>query len=343
MKSGILSYRGIVFFGLLFLCFFFCLCIGTCRIPVSVVVRILGTGLFELLFGKTPEWGSGIPAGYESILMLIRLPRVVTAMLVGGALAVSGTVLQSTLKNALVDSYIVGISAGAAFGATLAFAFWPGGVETLAFGFAMAAMGLTYAFAKIKNTVSVISLILAGIVINAFFLALASMVKLLMERERVASVVYWLMGSFSGADWPVVSRIAIPLLGGFILLFFLRWRLNVISMGEDAATLGIHVGRMRLVYILVVSAMTAIAVAYCGIIGWVGLIIPHIARMATGPDHRTLVPFTIIIGACFMGIADVLSRTVAAVEIPIGIVTTLLGIPFFLYLLRKTGGGAWHE
>lgn len=322
--------------------FFFSLCVGVYHIPPPAIVKMIVAKVLEVVtFGRV-NLELRYPSAYETILFQIRLPRVITAMLVGSALAVSGAVLQATFRNPLVDAYIVGISAGAAFGAALAFGFFPASIEVMAFAFSMVAMFLTYSLAKIGGRVTTISLILAGIIVNAFFSALTSMLKFLMEHERLAGVVYWLMGSFANADWNVVSRITIPIALGCFAIYLMRWHLNVLSMGEEAQILGIDVGKMRFVYISLVSFMTAVAVAHCGVIGWVGLIMPHIVRMAFGPDHRMLIPLSIAIGAGFMVIADDIARGVTTFEIPIGIVTTILGIPFFVYLLRKTGGGEWN-
>jgi len=336
--------RVILIFFLIFpvFSFFLSLCIGAYHIPLSAIVKMITAKTLEAVtFGR---FGLELnyPSTYETILFQIRLPRVITAMLVGSALTVSGAVLQATFRNPLVDSYIIGISAGAAFGAALAFGFSAGSIEVSAFVFSMVAMFLTYTLAKIRGRVTVISLILAGIIMNAFFSALTSMLKFLMEHEKLAGVVYWLMGSFANADWNIVSRIAIPIIAGCTAICLMRWHLNVLSMGEEAQILGIDVGRMRFIYVSIVSFMTAIAVAHCGIIGWVGLIMPHIVRMAFGPDHKTLIPPSIAIGAGFMVLADDVARALTTFEIPIGIVTTVLGIPFFIYLLRKTGGGEWH-
>lgn len=320
--------------------FFFSLCIGVYPIPPHVIVKIIFEKLLEMVtLGKFNSSSSSL---YETIILQIRLPRIITAMIVGSALSVSGAVLQATFRNPLVDSYIVGISAGAAFGAALAFGFLPMSVEIVAFTFSLFAMFLTYSLAKIRGRVTVISLILAGIIINAFFSALTSLLKFLMEHEKLAGVVYWLMGSFANADWNIVLRIIIPISIGCGAIYFMRWHLNVLSMGEEAQVLGIDVGKMRFIYISLVSFVTAIAVAHCGIIGWVGLIMPHIVRMAFGPDHKTLIPLSIVVGAGFMVLADDVARAATTFEIPIGIVTTLLGIPFFVYLLRKTGGGGWQ-
>lgn len=321
--------------------FFLSVCIGSYPIPLPVIVEITTAKAIKLVtFGKL-SMELNYPQAYETILFQIRLPRIITAMLVGSALAVSGAVLQAVFRNPLVDSYILGISAGAAFGAALAFGFLAGSVEICAFAFAMVAVLLTYSLAKIRGRVTTISLILAGIIVNAFFSALTSMLKFLMEHEKLAGVVYWLMGSFSNADWNVVLKVSIPIIAGCAAIHFMRWHLNVLSLGEEAQILGIDVGKMRFIYVMIVSFVTAVSVAHCGIIGWVGLMMPHIVRMAFGSDHKTLIPQSIIIGAGFMVLADDVARALTTFEIPIGIVTTLLGVPFFVYLLRRTGGGEW--
>jgi iron complex transport system permease protein len=316
--------------------------LGTYHIPPLDVFKVVVSKLLELLtFGRV-HLDHDCPSAYEIVVLHIRLPRIITAMTVGLALAVSGAVLQAIFRNPLVDSYIVGISAGAAFGAALAFGFMPISVEMSAFAFSMLAMYLTYSLAKIRGSVTTISLILAGIIMNAFFSAMTSLLKFLMEHEKLAGVVYWLMGSFSNSDWNTVIHVVPPVVAGSVVLYLMRWHLNALSIGDEARILGIDVEKMRFVYISLVSFITAVSVAYCGIIGWVGLIMPHIVRMAFGPDHKTLIPLTMAIGSGFMVFADDIARTATTFEIPIGIVTTILGIPFFVYLLRKTGGGEWH-
>jgi len=322
--------------------FLLSLCLGTYHIPPLDVFKVVVSKLLELLtFGRV-HLDHDCPSAYEIVVLHIRLPRIITAMTVGLALAVSGAVLQAIFRNPLVDSYIVGISAGAAFGAALAFGFMPISVEMSAFAFSMLAMYLTYSLAKIRGSVTTISLILAGIIMNAFFSAMTSLLKFLMEHEKLAGVVYWLMGSFSNSDWNTVIHVVPPVVAGSVVLYLMRWHLNALSIGDEARILGIDVEKMRFVYISLVSFITAVSVAYCGIIGWVGLIMPHIVRMAFGPDHKTLIPLTMAIGSGFMVFADDIARTATTFEIPIGIVTTILGIPFFVYLLRKTGGGEWH-
>ncbi|ALM76518.1 FecCD family ABC transporter permease [Thermococcus barophilus] len=331
--------------------FFISLCIGAYHIPLSAIVDMVVLKTLQLISGILAKISSGridftiqifYPSVYQVILFKIRLPRVILAMIVGSALALSGAVLQAIFRNPLVNSYILGISAGAAFGAALAIGLSLSlGVTPLAFAFAILAVFLTTSLAKIGGRITPVSLVLAGVIVNAFFSALTSLLKFLMEHEKLASVVYWLMGSFADADWHSV-KIAFPVIFlGCLLVYLMRWQLNVMSFGEEAKIVGVETEKLKFAFIIIISLITAVSVAFCGIIGWVGLMIPHIVRMAFGPDHKTLIPLTITVGASFMVLADTLARSIATYEIPIGILTTILGIPFFAYLLRKTGGG-WN-
>ncbi|MBO8174708.1 MAG: iron ABC transporter permease [Thermococcus sp.] len=331
--------------------FFISLCIGAYHMPLSAIVdmvilktlQIISGILAKITFGRI-DFAIQIPypSVYQTIIFKIRLPRVILAMIVGSALALSGAVLQAIFRNPLVNSYILGISAGAAFGAALAIGLSLSlGITPLAFAFAILAVFLTTSLAKIGGRITPVSLVLAGVIVNAFFSALTSLLKFLMEHEKLASVVYWLMGSFADADWHSV-KVAFPVIFlGCVLVYLMRWQLNVLSFGEEAKIVGVETEKLKFVFIIITSLITAASVAFCGIIGWVGLMIPHIVRMAFGPDHKTLIPLTITVGASFMVLADTLARSIATYEIPIGILTTILGIPFFAYLLRKTGGG-WN-
>ena len=331
--------------------FFISLFIGAYHMPFFAIVNMVILKTLQIISGILAKITFGTlyfdvqipyPSVYQTILFKIRLPRVLLAMIVGSALAVSGVVLQAIFRNPLVNSYILGISAGAAFGAALAIGLSLSlGITPLAFAFAILAVFLTTSLAKIGGRITPVSLVLAGVIVNAFFSALTSLLKFLMEHEKLASVVYWLMGSFADADWHSV-KVAFPVIFlGCVLVYLMRWQLNVLSFGEEAKIVGVETEKLKFAFIIIISLITAVSVAFCGIIGWVGLMIPHIIRMAFGPDHKTLIPLTITVGASFMVLADTLARSIATYEIPIGILTTILGIPFFAYLLRKTGGG-WH-
>ncbi|ABL87412.1 transport system permease protein [Pyrobaculum islandicum DSM 4184] len=338
-------------YGLPLAVFLVSISVGAYPIPIYDVVMVVSAKLASLLstavsvvtFGVvSPAVNLHYPTTYEVVIVGIRMPRVVFSMAVGAALALSGLILQAMFKNPLVDSYILGISSGAAFGATLAIGFLAvASVTPIAFVFALLAVFMTYSLARIGGSVTPVSLVLAGIIVNALFTALTSLLKFLMEHNRLAAAVYWLMGSFSGVGWDAVV-VAVPVISVLgALAYLLRWRLDVLSFGEEAKTLGVDVEKLKALFVFVATLLTAVSVAYSGIIGWVGLMVPHIMRMAFGPSHRGLVPLTIAGGAAFMGAADTLARTIATFEIPVGILTTVLGVPFFIYLLRKTGG-RWH-
>ena len=331
--------------------FFISLFIGAYHMPFFAIVNMVILKTLQIISGILAKITLGTlyfdvqipyPSVYQTIIFKIRLPRVILAMIVGSALALSGAVLQAIFRNPLVNSYILGISAGAAFGAALAIGLSLSlGITPLAFAFAILAVFLTTSLAKIGGRITPVSLVLAGVIVNAFFSALTSLLKFLMEHEKLASVVYWLMGSFADADWHSL-KVAFPVIFlGCVLVYLMRWQLNVLSFGEEAKIVGVETEKLKFAFIIIISLITAVSVAFCGIIGWVGLMIPHIVRMAFGPDHKTLIPLTITVGASFMVLADTLARSIATYEIPIGILTTILGIPFFAYLLRKTGGG-WN-
>lgn len=310
--------------------------IGAYDVSPLMVVRILADWLspFVAAMPDTPE---------RSIVLDIRLPRVILAGLVGVALSVSGVTLQGIFRNPLVDPFILGISAGAALGCSLSIGFLPDlPIQIMAFVFGAAAVFLTYAMAKTQGEISRLPLILSGVIISAFFTALVSIVKFLVDPHKLQNIVYWLMGSFSLADWDVVRIAAAGIGVGLLPLCLMRWRLNVMSMGEDEArTLGVNVGKERIIFIAASTLIVSIAVSVSGIIGWVGLMVPHLIRMIAGPDHRSLVPLSMAGGAAFMIFADTVARNITGFDIPVGIITAITGAPFFFYLMKRGGSESW--
>lgn len=279
----------------------------------------------------------------DFVLWELRLPRVILALLIGMALAASGTALQAVFRNPLVDPFILGISSGAALGAALALAFvqWLP-VAGAAFLGGLGAVALALYLARGRQESSIITLVLAGVVVSAFCSAGLSIIQFLVEPDRLGSIVFWLMGSLALADWQSLRVLGPLLLLGLIGLILFGWRLNLLSLGEEEATsLGMPVRRYKAAVIVVSSLLTALAVSVCGIIGWVGLIVPHIARLLVGPEHRRLLPTAIFLGGIFMLWADNLARGMAGFEIPVGILTTLLGAPVFMLLLKRAGR-AWN-
>lgn len=286
---------------------------------------------------------SGIDTPEAMIILEIRLPRIILAGLVGMALATSGATLQAVLRNPLVDPFILGISAGAAFGCALAisFAAWIS-LQPIAFIFGGLAVMMACGMARIGGEMSRLSLVLSGIIISALFTALLSMIKFLADPMKLQSIVYWLMGSFALADWPQIKSSGIGILLGCLPIFLLRWRLNIMSMGdEEARSLGVNVSRKRIIFIVCATLAVTSAVSVSGLIGWVALMVPHLVRMLIGPDHRRLIPLTMAGGAAFMICADTIARNLSSADIPVGVITALAGAPFFIYLLKRGGKENW--
>lgn len=279
----------------------------------------------------------------RSIILDIRLPRVVLAGLVGVALSGSGVTLQGVFRNPLVDPFILGLSAGAAFGCAISIGFLPQlPIQVSAFAFSIGAVLLAYNIAKCQGEVSRLPLILSGVIISAFFSALTSIVKFLVDPHKLQNIVFWLMGSFSLADWRTISLSGVGILIALCPVYLMRWRLNVISMGEDEAKLlGVNVRRDRLIFVISSTLAVSLAVSVSGIIGWVGLMVPHLVRMMTGPDHKSLAPLSMAAGATFMIFADTVARSLTTYDIPVGIITAVSGAPFFIYLMKKGGKESW--
>ncbi len=321
---------------------------GLALAPLPAFFLALQTGAFPVSLGSLAQvlFGTGNPAMGEqlqAIIWQVRLPRVILAMLIGLALSLSGATLQAVFRNPLVDAYILGISSGAAFGCALSVAFFPElPIQVGAFVFSLAAAFLTFTLARTRGEVPTLSLILAGVVVSAFFSALVSLIKFLVDPHKLASIVFWLMGSLSLADWRAVGKAFPWILLGAVPLWLGRWRLNAMSLGEaEALALGMEVGRERALFIMAAALAVAGAVSVSGIIGWVGLMVPHLVRMLVGPDHRRVIPLSMTLGGSFLMISDTLARSSAAGEIPVGIITTLCGAPFFIYLLKTSGKESW--
>lgn len=279
--------------------------------------------------------------GGAQVVMELRLPRIVGAVLVGAALSVSGAAYQVMFRNPMVSPTILGVSAGAAFGAAIAILLsLPVLVVHLTtFGGGLLAVAITYVvgvkFCRGGNTT--LAIILSGIIVSTLFTSLLSMIKYVADPyDKLPVIVYWLMGSLASITR---DNLILPLLlmaAAFLLLYFLRWKINLLSFGdEEAKSLGIPVERLRLTVIICATLMTAAAVSISGIIGLVGLVVPHLVRFIVGPDFRFLLPGSALMGGLFLLASDNLARTLWTMEIPLGILTSLFGVPFFLYLLIK--------
>jgi len=304
--------------------------VGSVHLPAGAILSVLGAG-------------PGADDVARTILLQVRLPRIVLAAVVGVALAASGTVLQGVFRNPMADPYIIGVSAGAALGATAAIVFGftvfvlgVSGVSLAAFAGALLVTLLVYRLAWFRGEVVVEYLLLAGVAVGAFLAAIISAMQLL-GGESLQQVIFWLMGGFAGRSWQHVLWTVPYVAAGYLIAWAQARNLNLLVLGDETAqSLGARPGQVRGALIAAASLMAAAAVAASGLIGFVGLVVPHLMRLVVGPDHRRLLPAAALAGGCTMLIADTVARWAAAPgEIPVGIVTAFLGAPFFLYLLRR--------
>ena len=315
------------------------LAIGRFPVPIGHIIGILAANLIP----TEPYWTST----EARVVELIRMPRILLAALAGAGLAVTGAALQGIFRNPLVGPQIIGVSSGAAFGGAFAILVSESRILLIgsAFAFGMAAMVIVYLISRQQGRASILMLVLSGIVTSAFFSALVSLTKFVADPDdKLPAIVFWLMGSFASASYDKVWLIALPVMVGSMLVYLLRFQINVLSLGdEEAGTLMPHVERIRWIVLAAVALISAAVVAAAGIIGWVGLVIPHFARMLTGPDHRVLIPAAAVIGAIYLIHVDNLARTAIAAEFPVGIITALIGAPVFAYLLRRAANKGWSS
>jgi iron complex transport system permease protein len=281
----------------------------------------------------------------DTVLFEVRLPRVLAAVLGGAALAGAGAAYQTLFRNPLVSPDILGVSTGAGLGAVLGiFLSLPVlGIQLTAFAMGLATVALVYAVASVVHGRDpILVLVLAGVVVGSLAGAAVSLLKIMADPyDQLPAIVFWLLGSFSAIRRAEVWATLPMVLVGLVPLLLLRWRINVLSLGdEEARALGVEAGRLRLAVIGAATLMTASVVAISGVIGWVGLVIPHIARMAVGPSFDRLLPTAMLLGGSYLLLVDTLARTVARIEVPIGILTAILGAPFFLWLLMR-GREGW--
>ena len=279
----------------------------------------------------------------SNLLFDIRLPRILAAALIGASLSVAGASFQAMFVNPLVSPSLLGVLAGASFGAALGMVFsgsWFA-VQCLTFFFGFLAVGIAVGIAKMHKGNTILLLILGGIISGAMFTSLLSVIKYIADpANQLPAIVQWLMGGLSLVDYKTLLAAGIPQLVSIALVIIFSGYLNALSMGdEEARALGVAVERIRLFLIFLATLMSALTVVIAGMIGWVGLIIPHITRMLVGPDNKILIPASALIGAIYLIAVDNLSRMLFVVEIPMGIVTSLVGIPFFVIILRKAQKG----
>lgn len=290
---------------------------------------------------------SHVPPVVATLIREVRLPRALAACLVGTDLALAGAAFQGMLRNPLVDSRILGVSAGAAFGAALALALgmpWYT-VDGISFLFGLVAVAGVIALAK-RFGRGILILVISGVLVGSLFNALLGLIKYTADPLGVLpAITYWLLGSLSGAGWETVAKLAPATLVGGGALYLLRWRLNILSLDEmEATSLGVDTGKLRLLTVLAGTLLVASAVSQAGMIGWIGLITPHAARALVGPDHSRALPAAALLGAASLLVLDLVSRTAARSEIPLGVLTGLVGVPGFLAIFMrrlKRGGGGW--
>ena len=332
--------RRLLLTGLLVLVVVLCLLslsVGRYPLPISDIIGFI-------FMQKTVDEHTAL------LLTEVRLPRILAALLVGGALSVSGVAYQGMFKNPLISPDILGVSSGAGFGAALAILFsWSMlGIQLSAFAFGLAAVLIALALSKRISGVhsQALVLLLSGIITGAMFGAFISLTKYIADAEyKLPDITFWLMGSLTNVTATQVLTIAPIVLLAVLPLYFSSWRLNVLSFGEDEAhTMGVQVQRLRLVVILSATLLTATVVSITGLIGWIGLVVPHIARFIIGSDNRYLLPAAFMLGSSFLIVIDLLSRTLSALEIPLGIIASIIGAPIFFFVLKsvKSKQSVWE-
>jgi iron complex transport system permease protein len=318
---------------------------GCCLLLLVLSLIALCLGAYDItpynVFLTISGYLSGGSVGnsyYDVVILDIRIPRIILAIAVGAGLAVAGCVYQGVFRNPLVEPFLLGVSSGAAFGAAIAIVLgvYLFSLQITALLFSLIAVVLAYTLATKNGKTSLLNLILMGIVINALFTAGISFLKTIAPAEQLRDLTFWLMGGLYVADWKDVMTIVplIIVLSGII--WALSWKLNILAMGDDEAqNLGLNVQTTRALLVFISTMIASLTVATVGIIAWVGLIIPHIARMTVGPDHRILIPVAALFGGMFLLICDTLARTITSGEVPVSILTSVLAAPYIIFLIRK--------
>lgn len=314
---------------------FFTLFVGRYSISLSDMLKVL------------IPWSTGresLPSELWTIVYQLRLPRALAGAMIGATLSVSGAAYQGVFRNPLVNSGILGVASGASFGASLAIVLFGGGIliYPFSFFFGVLAVVLAYFSGRIYGTTPTITLVLGGVVVSSFFGAFTSLLKYLADPyAELPALTFWAMGSLASIGYQHFVAF-IPMVLGIVLIYLSRWKINVLSMGDkEATTLGLDPVFYKVLIVGGATLATSSAVSISGTIGWIGLIIPHVCRMIFGNDNSKLIPWSMSFGAVFLVLMDTFSRTISTSEIPIGILTAVVGTPFFVYLLKKTKGGGW--
>lgn len=320
--------------------------IGRYGVGFSSVIRILTNRIVEILsFGKlslAQSW-TDIEA---SVVVNIRLPRIASAAIIGAALSVAGAAYQGMFRNPMVSPDLLGASAGSGFGAALAIllGFSYTGITISSFAFGLAAVMLAYMVSRASRIQTTLALVLAGVMISSLFSSGTSFVKLVADTEsQLPAITYWLMGGLSSIKLKDLHFAMIPIAAGLVPVLLLRWRINLLTVSEsEARSMGVETGKLRFAVILCATLMTAGSISISGMIGWVGLAIPHFTRLIFGQDYRRVLPASALMGAVFLMIVDNIARTITVAEIPLGILTAFIGAPVFMYLII-TGGGKHND
>ena len=305
------------------------------RYPVSPpeLMKIILSGIIDI----PQSW----PDAAENVIFQIRLPRVLAAAIIGAALSIAGVSYQGMFQNPMVSPDILGASSGAGFGAALAILLGAGymGISVAAFLLGLAAVMLAYGISRVSRINATLAMILAGMMIGSLFTSCTSFVKLVADTEQtLPAITYWLMGSLVSIKPQDVAFAIVPIIAGSVPLFLLKWRMNLLTVGEEEAqAMGINTRALRLVVIVCATLLTASSVAISGMIGWVGLVIPHFCRMIFGYDYRKIIPASALFGATFLMVVDNIARLATTAEIPLGILTSFVGAPIFVYLILKGG------
>lgn len=317
--------------ALIVVAFFTSICVGRYHVSVSDVLRIIGARLG--IAGNA----AAADKKAEGVVMTLRLPRTIGALLVGGALSLSGAAYQGVFKNPLVAPDLLGVSSGACVGAAAGILFNMNafGIQALAFVMGIATVALTTLIPRLLKNTSMTMLVLSGVIVKGIMDSVMGIIKYLADPEtQLASITYWLMGSLTKVLSSDLWAIGPIILAGAVIIILLRWRINILSLGDnEAKALGINIKLVRGIIILCATLMTACAVCLCGTIGWVGLVIPHLSRIVAGQDNVRSIPVSFLMGAVFMVLIDTLARVLTATEIPLSILTGIIGAPFYIMVL----------
>ncbi|MCR4675831.1 MAG: iron ABC transporter permease [Sphaerochaetaceae bacterium] len=314
---------------------------GRYEISVWTTVKILIDALVRTVTGGSYGLSKTWSVEAQTIVLNVRLPRIACAALVGAALSVAGASFQGMFRNPMVSPDLLGASTGAGFGAALAIFIGASyyAITFSAFIFGLAAVFLTYSISRLSKIKTTLALVLSGIVVGSLFQSGTSFIKLVADQDsQLPAITYWLMGSLSSVKGRDVLLCAVPVLIGLIPIMLLRWRINLLTVSEaEARSMGIETTTLRFIVIVCATLMTSASVAVSGMIGWIGLVVPHCCRLIYGQNYRQLLPSSAIAGATFLMITDNIARTAATSEIPLGILTSLIGAPVFIYLIIKGG------